>query len=285
MRENMMRTPLIKSAVVLLVFVLLAYLTSASPEGSVLNSVGLIIIGAFRFIQWLVAMAIGLTFCIAFLIGIFLFAVSLVNKETAASMYAGVKQSVAALCAPLFCRLGATCKSSPSLLSAQPVQSVQPAPPAQPAVDAGQLKGELEAIIVGEVKKVIDTQQALHDQVVTLTAQLRTLEEKSASFVASDQLEAIAGEIAATAKVLETAQATVANLDGQLGDTVQKLQAITPAAMLGDIPARLQGLEQQEAPPVFDPQPLTDSLQALQKEVEELKKKSTTTGSKARKKS
>lgn len=280
MKENMMRTPLIKSAVVLLVFVLLAYLTSASPEGSVLNSVGLIIIGAFRFVQWLVAMAIGLSFCIAFLIGIFLFAVSLVNKETAASMYAGVKQSVAALCAPLFCRMGTACKSS------QPVQSAVPAEPIQPTVDVGQLKNELQAVIVGEVRKVADNQQALHDQMVALNAQLQTLEEKSATFAATGQLETIAGEIAATGKVLGTVQAAVASLEGQLGDTVRKLQAITPEAILGDIPARLQGLEQQEAAPVFDPQPLSDSLQVLQKEVEELKKKSTTpTGSKARKKS
>jgi hypothetical protein len=87
MKTNMMRAPLIKAGVVLLIFVLLAYLTSASPEGGVLNSVGLIIIGAFRLVQWALAMAIGLAVCIAFLIGIFLFAVSLVNKETAASMY------------------------------------------------------------------------------------------------------------------------------------------------------------------------------------------------------
>jgi len=264
-----------------------AYLTSASPEGSVLNSVGLIIIGAFRFVQWLVAMAIGLTFCIVFLIGIFLFAVSLVSKETAASMYAGVKQSVAVLCAPLFCCLGAACKTSQPIQSAlpvEPVQSVQPAQ-VQSAVDAGQLKDELQTIIVGEVRKVTDTQQALHDQMVALNAQLQTLEEKSATFAASGQLEAIAGEIAATGKVLGTVQATVASLEGQLGDTVQKLQTITPEAMLGDIPARLQGLEQQGAPPVFDPQPLTDSLLTLQKEVEELKKKNSTAGTKARKKS
>ncbi|MGE4559571.1 MAG: hypothetical protein AB7E77_05190, partial [Desulfobulbus sp.] len=65
MKTNMMRAPLIKSAVVLLIFILLAYLTSASPEGGVLNSLGLIIIGAFRFVQWAFAMVIGLAVCIA----------------------------------------------------------------------------------------------------------------------------------------------------------------------------------------------------------------------------
>ncbi len=288
MKENMMRTPLIKSAVVLLVFVLLAYLTSASPEGSVLNSVGLIIIGAFRFVQWLIAMAIGLTVCIAFLIGIFLFAVYLVNKETAATMYAGVKRSVATLCAPLFSRLGSfSCKESSC---AQPVAPVAPVQPVQATVDTEQLKGELQTIIVDEVKKVADNQQALHEQFAALNAQMQAMEEKSSSFAAAGQLEAIAGEIAASGKVLGTVQSAVVTLEGQLSDAVQKLQAITPEAMLGDIPARLQSLEQQGDG--FDPQPLTESLQTLQKEMEELKKKNTggvakATGgaSKARKKS
>jgi hypothetical protein len=280
MKENMMRTPLIKSAVVLLFFVLLAYLTSASPEGSVMNSVGLIIIGAFRFVQWLIAMAIGLAVCIAFLIGIFLFAVYLVNKESAATMYAGVKRSVATLCAPLFSRLGSfSCKES---LCAQPVTPTQPQP-VQVAVDTEQLKGELQTIIVDEVKKVADNQQVLQERFAALNVQMQAMEEKSSSFAVAGQLEALAGEIAASGKVLGTVQTSVATLEGQLSNTVQKLQAMTPEAMLGDIPARLQSLEQQGDG--FDPQPLTESLQTLQKEMEELKKKNTGGGSKARKKS
>jgi len=283
MKENMMRTPLIKSAVVLLVFVLLAYLTSASPEGSVINSVGLIIIGAFRLVQWAIAMAIGLAFCIAFLIGIFLFAVSLVNKETAASMYAGVKHSVATLCAPLFSRLGSlTCKESSCT---QPTQPTPPVQSVQAAVDTEQLKDELQVIIVSEVKKVTDNQQTLQEQFSALNAQMQTMEEKSSGFAAAAQLETIAGEITASGKILGTVQNTVATLEGKLSDTVQKLQTITPETMLGDIPARLQSLEQKGDDKGFDPQPLTETLQTLQKEVEELKKKNTGGGGKARKKS
>lgn len=280
MKENMMRTPLIKSAVVLLFFVLLAYLTSASPEGSVLNSVGLIIIGAFRFVQWLIAMAIGLAVCIAFLIGIFLFAVYLVNKKSAATMYAGVKRSVATLCAPLFSRLGSfSCKESSC------TQPVTPAQPVQATVDTEELKGELQTIIIDEVKKVADNQQALHAQFAALNAQMQAMEEKSSSFAAVGQLETIAGEIAASGKVLGAVQSSVATLEGQLTNTVQQLQAMTPEAILGDIPARLQSLEQQGDEKGFDPQPLTESLQTLQKEMEELKKKNTGGATRARKKS
>jgi prefoldin subunit 5 len=267
MKANMMRAPLIKSAAVLLVFVLLAYLTSASPEGSVLNSVGLIIIGAFRFVQWLIAMAIGLAVCIAFLIGVFLFAVSLVNKETAASMYGAVKSSVAALCQPVCSRFGAfQCKET------------QCAPPAQAAATEGQLKEDLHTLIAGEVKKVTDNQQALSAQFSALNSKIETLEEKSADFAVAGQLEVLAAEINASGKILGTVQENVASLESKINDTVQQLQTITPEKMLGEIPARLEKLEQGGDEKGFDPAPLTASIESLQKEMEELKKKNTSSG-------
>jgi len=278
MKANMMRAPLIKAAVVLLVFVLLAYLTSASPEGSVLNAIGQIIIGAFRLVQWALAMAIGLTVCIAFLIGIFLFAVSLVNKESAASMYQAVKASVSALCRPVLARIGSLqCKESSC---AQPVQAA--------AAPEGQLKEDLQAIVAGEIRKVTENQQALSDQFSALIGKIQALEEKNADFAAAGQLDTIAAELAASGKVLGTVQENVATLEGKINDTVQQLRAITPEKMLGDIPSRLQKLEQPQDEPGFDPAPLTASIENLQKEMEELKKKSTekkntAAGSKAKK--
>jgi hypothetical protein len=194
----------------------------------------------------------------------------MVNKETAASMYAGVKQSVAVLLAPVFSCLGSyKCKEA------------QCAPPVQ-AVTGGneQLKDDLQAIIADEVKKVTENQQVLSEQFIALNAQMQAMEEKSSGFAVAGQLDAIAGEIAASGKILGTVQATVATLESKLGDTVQQLQALTPEKILGDIPARLDKLEQ----PVtgFDPQPLTESIQSLQKELEEIKKKNTP-GTKAKK--
>lgn len=259
MKTNMMRAPLIKAGVVLLIFVLLAYLTSASPEGGVLNSVGLIIIGAFRLVQWALAMTIGLAVCIAFLIGIFLFAVSLVNKETAASMYEATKVGVVALLRPVFGFVGSfQCKES----TCKPVA---------PAADSTVLKDELQTIIAGEVKKVTDNQQTLNAQFTALHSKIQALEEKSADFAAAGQLEAIAGEIAASGQVLGAVKENVATLEGKLNTTVQQLQAITPEKILGDVPARLEKLEQQGDG--FDPKPLTESIETLQKEMEELKKR------------
>jgi hypothetical protein len=257
MKANVMRTPLIKAGVVLLIFVLLAYLTSTSPEGGVLNSVGQLIIGAFRLVQWSIAMVIGLAVCIAFLIGIFLFAVSLVNKETAASMYAATKVGIGELLAPAFAFVGSfQCKESCG---------------APAAADTTVLKDELQTIIAGEVKKVTDNQQTLTEQFTALHSKIQALEDKSADFAAAGQLEAIAGEIAASGQVLGAVKENVATLEGKLNATAQQLQALTPDKILGDLPARLEKLEQQGEG--FDPKPLTDSIETLQKEMDELKKK------------
>ena len=59
MKTNTMRAPLYKAGAVILVMALLAYLTSASG-GGVLDSVGQLIIGAFRLVQWAIAMTIGI---------------------------------------------------------------------------------------------------------------------------------------------------------------------------------------------------------------------------------
>ena len=272
MKENMLRSPLFKAGLILLVLVLLTYLTCASPEAGLLGSVGQIFIGAFRLVQWTLAMAIGLTFSIAFLIGVFLFAVFLVNREKAASMFQAVKTSVCALCQPVCARLTAalgrygktsgSCAASPSPVTTAPV-----------APDTS-FKEELQAIVAGEVRKVTENQQALSDQFAALAGKIQAMEDKSADFASAGQLGALASELAASGKTLETVQAQVATLEGKIGETAQQMQAITPEKMLGDIPARLQQLEQPKGQqPASDPAPLTASSESLQVEGEVLKKR------------
>ena len=275
MKANMMRTPLLKSAVVLLFLVILVYLTSASPEGSVLNSVGQIIIGAFRLVQWAIAMAIGLTVSIAFLFGVFLFAVFLVNRESAATMYQSLKGSIATLLQPVFSRIGAfQCRQAapapqPAVQTPQPVVQAPPTP-AEPRED-------LKAIIAGEVKKVTETQQTLSDQFAALSGKIDAMEAKSNELAAAStaRLETITAELAASGKALTAVQENVSKLEDKLNDTTRQGQAITPDKLLGDLPSRLDKLEQSASEPGFDPAPLTASLEQLHKDMEELKKKPT----------
>ena len=86
MNDNMLRAPLIKSAIVLAAFSLIVYLTITSSDGSVWGSLQAILLGVFRAVQLVVGLVLALILCIAVLIGIFLGAVAMVSRETAARM-------------------------------------------------------------------------------------------------------------------------------------------------------------------------------------------------------
>ncbi len=87
MKNNKLRAPLIKSAVLLAVFSLLVYLTSTSPNGSVWSSLGQIFFGVFRIVQLGVGLILALFFCLVVLVGIFLGSVAMVSKDSSATMY------------------------------------------------------------------------------------------------------------------------------------------------------------------------------------------------------
>ena len=312
MKANMMRTPLIKSAVVLLVFALLAYFTSASPEGSVLNSVSLIIIGMFRLIQWAIAMIIGLTVSIAVLIGIFLLCVAMVSRENAARMFQNVKRSVADLLAPVSCYVAALrgkespCAVSqspqPSTLAADQDVSVEAPPVAEPEAPPAAAEVVPPVDVAGEIKTIAENQQQLSQQIAALNAQIAALEEKSSTFAAAGQMESIAGEITASTKAMEAVHASVTAMEGKITETpsfdpqplndavevlntritalenkitetVQQVQALSADTLLGDLPARLEKLEKTEVPS-FDPKPLADTIENLSAKLTTLEKQS-----------
>jgi hypothetical protein len=96
MNNNMLRAPLIKSALLLAGFSLLIYLTITSSDGSVWSSLQAIFIGIFRAAQLVVGLVLALFICIAVLIGIFFGAVSMVSRESAARMFNQLRDMIAA---------------------------------------------------------------------------------------------------------------------------------------------------------------------------------------------
>ncbi len=277
MKTNTMRTPLIQSALILLLLGVVAYLTSSTPDGSVLGSVGLFIIGIFRLIQWAMAMAIGLAICIAFLIGIFLFSAWVFDSQASAPLYDKAKQSLAAIFCPLCCRafdffkgIG-TSAAGTSSLGAGPARAVHEQPEAAGA--------EVNPL-AEEIRKVTENQQALQAQFVSLHQKLEGMEEATAGFATTGQVEGLSGELAVSGKALANVQESVAALQGKMDATAQQVQALSPEKILGDLPGRLSAVEgsvaQQGQETVFDPQPLHDSIEDLRKEVAELKSSKTT---------
>lgn len=95
MKNNTLRKPLVYSALILILFSTLFYLIAGSPEATtfaaVKSSFAMIVLGLFRTIQWLFAMLLALTACLAFLFALFLGAVSIFDREIAAQMYRSLK--------------------------------------------------------------------------------------------------------------------------------------------------------------------------------------------------
>ncbi len=285
MKTNPMRVPLLQAAVVLLFFVLLAYLTSATSNGGLFSSIGLIIIGFFRFIQWSIAMVIGMSVAIAVLIGFFLLAVAMMNKESAVTMYHATKASVIKLVKETISTLKcpkckeATCCTAAPAGTATPVAQVAaepvPAEPTPETVDPDALKDEMQSVLDTAMSKVAETQQSLDEHLTELGGKLEALEEKISAFASTEQVQSIAGEISGLGDSLKNIKTKMGEVEGKLGDATGKLAGLAPDKILGDLPNRLQQMEQQlkQEETTFDPKPLTDAIEALKAEIESVKKK------------
>lgn len=280
MKTNTMRAPLIISAAVLLVFALLAYFTSATPGVGVFGSLGLIIIGILRFIQWIIAMIIGLTLTIAVLFGVFLLCVAFASPQKAAQMYQNMKHAVMDMLEPAFCYLGTLRgKNTPGAVAEPRQQSAQGAGQEEPAAIPPAAAPDVEPVeepvvaatvspvdLAEEVKSIAEVQQKLNQEISVLNAQLTAMEEKSATYATADQVDSIAGEITASNKSLGAVQESMSAMEGKITETVQKVQTLSGEKLLGDLPARLEKIEQGQAPE-FDPTPLNEALAALQTKI------------------
>lgn len=94
MKDNELRLPLIKSAVVLLTVILLFAFAASSP-GSMWSQLGGIFVGIFTTIQLAIGLLVAVFFSIVVLVGIFLAAVAGFSKPSAERMYRDLRIQLA----------------------------------------------------------------------------------------------------------------------------------------------------------------------------------------------
>lgn len=260
MKQNVLRGPLIKSAVVLVVFSLLFYFTSSSPGGSVWTSIGLLCIALFKTVQWAVGMVIGLAVSLAVLIGIFLGAVALADPSSASRMYEGLRQTVISWFAPLLALL----KSDREEKTAAALDSMSQG-----------LKKEFSADLQGLQAMLRRNQAELESKMGGFSSRLAALEETTAALASTEQVDALAGEITSAVDSAAEIKGIVDTLKASVDQTAQQVQAVSGEALLGDVPARLETLEQQEMPEVpapVDLAPLEKDIAALRVELAAVRK-------------
>ena len=261
MKSNVLRAPLIKSAIVLVIFSLLAYFTSTSPEGSVWNSIGTIFVFAFTTLQWVFALSIGLIICLAVLFGIFFGAVAMVNPASASRMYEGLRRTLLDWFTPVI-----------NLFKSEREEQLAAA-----LETFGQsLKKEITADIQAARTVLQKTQAELETKIGSLSSRLATLEESVTGLAAGEQVEALAEEVKGAVESAAELKSAVDSLKSNVEQTAKQVQEVSGEAILGDLPARIEALEQQEMPEppaAVDITPLEKDIAGLQSELASVQQK------------
>ena len=248
MKQNIMRGPLLKAGVVLLIFALLVYFTSTSAHGSVWSSIAMIFIGAINLVKWAFGMILGLAFCLAVLVGIFLGAVAMVNKESAASMYANLKVTLGVWFADGLAIVGNVKECSQRQQTASP---------------------KVEQALINDTTKVDEIHSMLEGKLNDLTEKIHALESKMDAFASSDKLDQVAGEVNASGDALVKLNEVLSGLETKVEDAHGKLQDISSEKLLGDLPGRVTSIESKDVASKDDIKPIVDLVERLQTEIQD----------------
>ena len=252
MKANALRGPLIKSAIVLLIISMLAFFTSTSPGGGIWGSVGTLIITILRTVQWIIGMIIALSVSLAVMIGIFLGAVALVNPASSSRMFEAVRQTVSCWFAPVLRLL----KSDKDAEFVDRLESF-----------AQGVKKELTADIQQVQAGLGKSLTELEGKISRFSSRVSSLEETAANLAQSEQVEALAEEVKGVGESLAEIKSVADSLKGRVDQAEKQVKEVAGEAVLGDLPSRVEALEQKEIPESVDTKPLEQDITALKTEL------------------
>ncbi|RWX51627.1 hypothetical protein VU01_11053 [Candidatus Electrothrix marina] len=272
MKNNMLQKPLILSVLILTLLSTLIYLIAGNPEATVWSSFGLIIMGIFRTIQWIIAMTLALLVCLAFLFAVFFGAVALFDRNTSAKMFHNLK---AFLLSGLLPFTGQCCCSNISSVQSSCEETTTEVKTEAPAAE--QEREAMNAEITGIREHLHTTHQVLIDKIDQITSRIDSLEAMTADMAGKKQLDDMSHEVQDAVDSLAGIQSAVSAMQSCVDQTESKLQEISPDKILGDLPQRVQILEEQqsaaEPPEPVDITPLQSDINAMQSELTQVKEK------------
>ena len=261
MKPNVLRGPLIKSAIVLIIFSLLVYFTGSSAEGSVWSAIGIVVVTALKTIQWLIGLSIGLIVCIAVLIGIFFGAVAMKNPSAASQMYEGLRRTLVEWLLPIV----KVFKSDHKEHLTSTLNSF-----------GSDLKKEINADILAARNMLEKNHGELENKISSLSSRLTALEETASDLVAAEQVETLADEVKNVVDSTAEIKGSLDTLKSSVEQTAKQIQEVSGETILGEIPARIEALEQQEIPeppPAVDITPLQNEITQLQTALSSMQQK------------
>lgn len=265
MKKNVLRKPLINSAIILGLLTLLLYLTSSSPEATVWSSMGLIIITVLRTLQWIIAITIGLLICIVVLFAIFFGALTLFDRGLSGQMYEEFLRILSDWFLPV--------KKQCDKLIGSARQHRQPGCSAK--ADHGQnekLNNDIEFI----ESQLHTTKEVLNGKIELLSSRIDDLENMAAEMADSKQLETLSDEVQGAVDSLAGIQGAVDTMRSYVEQTGEQIKGVSPDNILGDLPERLRTLEQQRKTAdqtEVDITPLKKDIATMQSELALVKEK------------
>ncbi|MGB5685897.1 MAG: hypothetical protein WBM35_08800 [Candidatus Electrothrix sp.] len=277
MKNNTLLKPLINSVIVLALFSMLMYLITGSPEATIWSSFGMIVMGVLRTLQWIIAMLLALLVCLAFLFAIFFGAVALFDREISSKMYGNLKTL---LLSGLASFTGQCCCTSAQSSQEEAITKPTTKPTTETVAEAFALKQECETMNteINNIREHIQTtDQALIDKVDQVTARIDSLEAMTTDIASKKQLDDMSHEVQDAVGSLAGIESAVSAMKSSVKQTESKQQEISSDKILGDLPQRVQTLEEQlsavEMPEPVDISPLQNDINALQSELTQLKEK------------
>ena len=255
MKKNSLRVPLINSAIILVILTLLIYINSTDPDATLLSSISLLVIAVLKTLQLVFALLLGITFCLAFFFAIFFGAVALFSPTTSFHMYTGFRQTLASWFLPL--QEHAMTWLNNRQVKNQP-SSVEPV--------SQELKSDIETIR----SQLHTTREILTIKIDQLAARINDLEIIITGKVDNNQVDVLSEELKGALDSLDGIQGAVNSMQTCVQQTAEQIQEVSPEKVLGDLPQRVQTLEQKEN---IDISPLEQDIAGMQQDLAEVREK------------
>lgn len=247
MNKHFLLAPVIKAGLLVLLLLVLLALKMQDPAITLVDALGLIVLTAFKAVQWAVAIILSLVFSLAFLIAVFLGAVALFNPETASAMYQKIRQ-----------HLDSWMLSAKKMLVPASTDAAEVLDPAHQ-----ELKQDLDAGLKMIRDQVHTTRDILAGKIEQLSARIDDLEEVTAKMPDSRLIEELSTEVRGAMSSLAGIQQAVDTMKSCVEQTARQILEVSPEKVLGDIPQRLQAVEEHTSA-VVDISPLEQDIADMQ---------------------
>jgi hypothetical protein len=257
MNKHFLLAPVIKAVLILLLLLVLLALKMQDPEITLIDSLGLMVLTAFKAIQWAAALLLSIVVSLAFLIAVFLGAVALFNPETASTMYQKIRNNLDSWL------LSAKKMLVPTSANTEEVQEVL-----DPAHQ--ELKQNLDAGLRMIQEQVHTTRDILAGKIEQLSTRIDDLEEVTAKMPDSRLMDELSKEVRGAMTSLAAIQDAIDTMKTCVEQTAHQILEVSPEKILGDLPKRVQAMEEQQAEKtsaVVDISPLEREIAEMQQDL------------------